>query len=150
MVQQLPPIRRILAEDFPQQVPVTNNQCSTSWFQKPQSILNNFMYFMYDLLNGGLTFGSNIAAQMATLPFTTDAAYTGGTFVPIVFTKTITSKAQGCIVIQITNTTNTNYTIVTGAVGCPDWQDLGNGSMQINYISGLVNSNTYSVTFLVF
>lgn len=154
MVQQtnnsLPPIRRILAEDFPQTVQVNNNECSTSWFQRPQYILNNFMYYIYNLLNGGLTFGNNIAAQIEVLSVTTGSTYNTGVFTPIKFTKTLTAKAQGLIIVQITNETNANYTVITTAVGALDWQDLGNGSIQINFISGLANSSTYNVTFLVF
>jgi hypothetical protein len=136
----LPPIKRILNEDVPN---------APSWFGRVMYIVNTFMQNVYAALQGQLTFQQNFLSQINTTTFTTSLAYTSGSFTPIVFSRTLGVKATGMIITQIINSQTTTTTPITTATAL-DWRDLGNGNLQINFISGLANSTQYTVTTLTF
>ena len=137
----LPPLRRILPEDI---------EGSAGWFQRVPYILNLFMQAMYSALNGNLTFQQNFDAQIQEVSFTTANNYTSNNFTPITFPLTMGSAPIGMVVSNVVDTTtNSTHTIIYNAPYA-DWQNLGNGNIQINNISGLQNSRSYTVTLLLF
>jgi hypothetical protein len=135
-VGRLPEIRRILREDIKE---------APSWIEKLLTPLNSFMSVVYENLNKNITFRENIACQIKEMEFETLATYSSLDWTLVQF-KGLSYKATGVLLMQLYEKADT-YIPIKKAVSI-DWLDL-NGSININYISGLENSKKYFARFLV-
>lgn len=130
----LPSLTRFLVEDFPDQ---------KDWIGKLFSPLNSFLRGVYQLLNKGLTFEENIAAQIHTSAFNNNTAE-----FPIIFKYTLGTSPTGCIVVSASDTSTSPSSL--GAV-FPTWEyDSVNNQIRITALTGLVTEHSYKVTFLIF
>lgn len=133
---KLPVIKRISREDVKE---------APTWIEYLLYPLNQFMQGVYSALNGNLTFGDNINAEIRDLDFRTRSDYSLNNFDPVLFVHKLKTKPQGLILVQIVEK-DTNSTIY-GAV-TPQWVD-SNGTIKINYISGLQDSKNYRIKVLL-
>jgi hypothetical protein len=145
---QLPPFRRLSNSDID-----GFSGESKSNMSKIIYLINSFFENMFSALNNGINFKDNFEAQLQNISFTTGATYTTkGLIAPITFnknTKLVPNRAYGLIICQITQTTTSNYVPITNPVTL-DWIDLGTGTIQINNVTGLNNSTSYSMNIIVF
>lgn len=133
----LPTTKRISVEDV---------KDAPKWFIAPLSQINTFFSAFYDAVNGQLTFVDNINAQRREIKFTTLSDYTSDNFVQLSFPNLLRRKAEGLLLMQITEQAE-NYTPIREAVSL-DWRDL-DGEIVINHVSGLANSTTYILKVMV-
>jgi hypothetical protein len=138
---KLPNIKKISREDV---------KDAPSWIDRIINPLNTFMEQVYYALNKNITFSENIACNIKDLEFKSLSTYTtaiptSSGFSKISFTHGL-SKVSGVLVLQLSEKGN-NYTILTSA-STIDWSE-SNGTIHINYITGLSDSKTYSLRVLV-
>lgn len=136
---RIPIFRRISAKDLPG---------APAWISFLLTPLNTFIENVRQGLGRHITFGENIACQIKDYIFTTSSTYeSSNDFAFLTFQSTLTTKALGCIILQITVVAQ-NYQVVPRGTSV-DWLDDGNGNIKINFISGLSDETTYMVRFLV-
>lgn len=137
---RLPTIKKLLVED------VNPPADSEDWVRRLLYPVNSFMTSVYGALDRDLRFEENIDANSKELTFTTDAAYTGGTWTNLQFPRGIKQKANGVMLLQIYNRADP-YSPILNATSVM-WLDI-NGVINITYIAGLNNSTEYTARFLV-
>lgn len=128
----LPPIRRFNKEDFPEAPP---------WMDKFLYPLNQFIEAVYGALSN-LNFGPNVLAQIKTLTFQTPGGVLTPT--PLKFAKTLKAKAQGVIILTISQEDDPENAVGTAL----NWEEL-DGEIVINDIAGLLDDKKFTATFLV-
>lgn len=127
----LPPIKRFLTEDFPEQA---------SWIGTLLYPLNQFLNTVYSNLNNGITLAQNMFAQIATLPIKGSSPTTSFTW------KFQTAGSPiGVSVINVSLSSGTGSAL--GAVTC-QWS-YSAGIISISNITGLDSANSYNITFIV-
>jgi len=139
---QLPIIKKVLKEDL---------KTAPAWIDALLYPLNTFMEGVYYALDKQLTIGDNINSFFKTVSFTTKGTYRTATpltdgWEVLKITSKITGKPQAVLIGQIINVTD--YKPITTNITC-DWSYL-NGQILINYMTGLVAANKYTITFLIF
>lgn len=136
---KLPQFKDFRKEDY---------QEAPGWFGRFLQILNSFTTATYQALNAALTFGENIRAQIKELTFTTRTDYSTLGWDAIQFNSTFPKdvKVQGVFIMQILTTDQLPIVDLNGQVA--NW-NAENSVVSINYISGLANSKSYTVRFLV-
>lgn len=130
---RLPPISRIVKEDFPNE----------PWAEKLLWPLNRFMENVVSALNRTLTFNENLAAQTKQISFTT-ASPVGSTF-PIRFSPSTPARVSD---VWISSLRRADGQTMTSAFGL-DWSLDNSNSVQLNYISGLDPSTSYVIRLCV-
>ena len=137
---KLPVFRRISEADFP--------ATAKTWIGKLLTPLNLFIDQVRNTFNKNITFHENISCQIKELTFSTSESYSGYDFTPLQFLKEFDRKAVGLFVLQVFQ--------IPQPVGVQsfwsiwaDWEDMGNGNIQINYVAGLRDSMTYKIRFLL-
>jgi hypothetical protein len=133
----LPTVKSIRREDIGPEAP--------GWVDNLLAPLTTFMESIYSALNKQLTFQENIACTIRDFQFSTSSTYNTGDFTAINFPSGLRTKPIGCMILQITNTTDAS--VITSAVSLA-WEDLS-GNIKINYVSGLTNSRQYNMRLLV-
>lgn len=139
---KLPTQRRVLREDV---------KDAPSWIENVLNPLNSFMDSVYRALNRSLTFQDNITSEIRTLRFQTRSDYTSAIpltagFEPLQFVHSLKSKPFGLFIAQIEEVSDT-YVPFTSAVTL-SWYEA-NGTVFINYITGLSDSKNYKLTVLL-
>lgn len=121
---------------------------SPSWVNPLIDFMNRFMTKVRDILNGNITFDDNVRAIFDTTSFMTDAAYTGGTFIPLSFSVTFQPK---CVfLISAIDTDEPTTTFLSAVTIPPNWSyDNANNQITVYYITGLQNSTNYSIKVLI-
>lgn len=102
-------------------------------------------------LTTNLTFGDNLIGLFQSVTFTTQSNYLGGAFNPIVIPWPYASKKvpQSCTIAQVINPSNQQDRLLS-AVTCQSWSyNSGNQTITVPYVTGLNNSNKYTVVFKV-
>lgn len=139
---KLPTQKRILREDM---------KDAPSWIENLLNPLNSFMDSVYRALNRSLTFQDNVSSEIRqldvlTLPtYSTAIPKTDG-FIPLQFVHSLRSKPFGLLVAQLVEQ-GQDYVIITEPVSI-DWYEI-NGTVFINYITGLKDSTNYKLTVLL-
>jgi len=136
---RLPIYKRIRREDVP---------------DLPDSIgrliypINSFMETVWNTLNKNFTFADNFQSFQKSLEFTTDAAYSSGTWETLTFAipDSFKVRVSGVLVLQLLPQDMSLVTNVTGLYVA--WQEVER-TVQIPWIGGLDDSTTYNVSFLV-
>lgn len=119
-----------------------------SWVDGLIGPINSFFETIYYAFNKNLTFEDNFIAQIVELTFTTPATYVPDQDFPdLTFRRTFFSKAQGLLIMSITQV-ESNYTPITNATSL-QWEDM-NGTIKIYYVAGLADSKTYKIRLLLF
>lgn len=134
----LPTITRIQKEDLGPNAP--------DWIAGVLSVFNQFMEEIYQSYNRNLTIPENVAGQLKTFDYTTDANYTTGTFPEIKFVSELKKRMNVLFIGQIVQEDNPSKQY---SYCFPSWTD-NNGTITVRYISGLENSKKYKITFLGF
>lgn len=131
---KLPPIKKILREDV---------KAAPAWISAIIEPFNSLAEFIYQSLNGNITFSDNIACFIKEISYKTDSAY------PVVadmqFTNDLRYKATGVILMQVVE--KSTYIPAPGPVYIP-WIE-NNGNIVISAIPGLEASKTYTIRLLV-
>lgn len=131
----------VTEENFPEE---------SSWIGNLLSPLTNTLGQMLLALQSNLSIGDNLIGVVSSYTFTTGAAYTGGTFTPIriYWTPGNANLPRTVLVGQVT-VPSTQATPLT-AIAAHNWTyDYTSQSVIINYVAGLANSSTYTITFEV-
>lgn len=138
---KLPEIKRIAREDL---------QDAPGWIERLLWPLNTFMQNIYTALDQNLAIGANVIGQHKILTFRTSLDYgdplvENNGFTPVTFKHSLKSRPQTVIVAQIAikGSTETIYEPVT-----LQWNE-SDGTLSVNYITGLAVSTQYTATFLV-
>lgn len=105
--------------------------------------MNKFFADSFNCFNN-ITIGENIPGKFVTQTFKTSPTYNTGDFPDISFTTDIKKTVELCIIAQISRDDNI---IITSPVSV-QWS-YTNKQVSIDYISGLTNSITYTVRFLI-
>lgn len=136
---KLPNIKRIMREEFKE---------APTWIERLLSPINTFFESVYEALNRNITFKDNINCQIKELSFATGSAYDGTTahFTAVTFLSTLKRKAEGLILLQITQDAD-NYAPIEGDVFV-NWIDV-NGEIKISLIRGLSASKSYKLRVLL-
>lgn len=130
---QLPPVRRLIVEDFPSQ---------KGWIDRLLYPLNQFLTSMATGLQNGLTFQENILSQIQTVTISNNTAE-----FPILFKWNFHNKPQ--MVFMNAFDVSTIPQPFSSAV-FPTWVYLdASKQIQVSSITGLVANQKYSLTFLV-
>ena len=125
----LPPIKRFLSEDFPDQ---------QDWIGKLLYPLNLFLGAVYGALNKGITWKDNISGQISTIPV-------NGATPTVTFKSTSAAKPTAVWIGNVT-LQNGNPSGITLPVTI-DWT-YSSGQILINNITNLNPAFTYNITFL--
>mgnify|MGYP003136564022 FL=1 len=134
----LPPIRRISKEDLHE---------APEWVEKLIYPINLFFDSVYRALNGRLTLSDNILGKQKETTFQVQAAYDGtdtDKWDVIKFQSELGSRAKGVYLMQITEQSDTGNFVPIGKSVFIDWEDE-NGTIKINYITGLTASKKYQL-----
>lgn len=113
------------------------------WLPQLVLYLNNVLQPISQILNSNVTFTDNIRATKFTKTFTTDAAYSSGTFSAFSFSLSY----EPDLVVVSKN--------VSGGNPAPSGRGLkysyskSDKQLTISYIYGLENSTTYDITLMV-
>lgn len=135
---KLPSQRRISREDLTD---------APSWIVRLLNPLNSFMEAVYSALNGRITFVENVRSQFYQTDFTTASDYElNGTFEAIQFAKSFSAQASGVLIAHIYKKGALSEPLI-GSFSLNWFEDSGN--IKIKYISGLSDSTSYVVRFLV-
>lgn len=130
---RLSPVKRIVAEDFPDQ---------RSWIGKLLQPLNQVFEFIATTFNRGITFTDHIACQIKEVSVLNDAnAY------PIKFQNTLKTKPFSVMIARASED-ETSPATITNALW-PAWELNQSNEIQINNISGLTANKKYKITLLV-
>lgn len=123
-------------------------QEAPSWFGRFLLILNNFSNSVATALSKNLTFAQNFQCTIKEWKFSTLATYTSGDWNVIQFNSDLPAgvKVQGVQILQILDEDQLPIVSQNGQV--PAWV-ADSGVVSIYFISGLDNSTTYNVRFLV-
>jgi len=125
----LPPLKRITAEDFSEQI---------SWIAKLLQPLNVFFDSVYSALNKNLTFADNFKAMVKTVVVDNTQA----TFTPIKISSTI-GRPAGVWAVSVRDRAGNSQ--VLGGGGTVSW-GYENGQILINAISGLTTLSSGTTT----
>tara|TARA_R100000152_G_C6745369_1_gene169010 strand:- start:329 stop:757 length:429 start_codon:yes stop_codon:yes gene_type:complete len=134
----LPPIRRISKEDL---------QEAPDWVEKLIYPINLFFDSVYRALNGRLTLSDNILGKQKETTFQVQSAYDGADtdkWDVIKFQSDLGSRVRGLYLMQITEQSDTGNFVPIGKSVFIDWEDE-NGTIKINYITGLTASKKYQL-----
>lgn len=104
--------------------------------------INSFFEIVRQALDRNITFSENISCQIKELTFSTNGFYTSGFFEPIFFESELSNRATGLLILQISSDGSFPS-------GTANWEDLGNGQIKINFISGLDDSKLYNIRILL-
>lgn len=137
---KLPIFRRISEADFPKE--------TKTWIGKILIPLNLFIDQVRNTFNKNITFADNISCQIKELTFSTLPTYSGYDFPALKFAKEFEHKATGLFIMQMEQIPPVLGIQSFWSVWA-DWVDLGNGNIQINYVTGLRDSMTYKIRFLL-
>lgn len=133
---KLPEIKRISREDLPE---------SPDWVNNLLSPVNSFMDTVYRSLNKSLTFQDNIQGAIRDLEFRTSATYTSGDFTPVAFSYGSGSvRPAGVLLLQIRAGSGQ---VIKQAVTL-QWSE-NNGTVSIDYVSGLADSSQYFIRVVI-
>jgi len=110
--------------------------------------INAFADAVYTALSGNLTFSENFASQKKQLSFETLSDYSAGNFSQISFPKTIRTRAEGVILMQIYENGVSNYTPIKNGVYV-DWYENAENII-IGFVTGLEDSTSYTMNVRVF
>lgn len=139
---KLPSIKNLMVEDIGKDAP--------EWFRNFLTPLNSFMSSVYFALDRDITFTENINSSIKEISFTTEADYTVAVpplgWIVQSIANPLKKKPVGAVLIGITNLTD--YSIITLANQI-NWY-YSEGSIKINYVTGLKNSTKYKITLLIF
>jgi len=129
-------VRRIIAEDFPEE--------SRETISRLGGILNYFMEEVVELSNGNVDF-ENLNQEIRTIEVEVD-----GDGVPKLNNKVLVNKTnpQGLQVIRAINLTNN--AIFATAQPFINFTPQGNGVLTINNITGLPADNKFFLAFIVY
>ena len=127
---QLPVIKQLQAQDF---------TGAGAWVSKFLYTLNLFMGSVYSALNGNLTFANNMLGQINTVPIKGSSPSTS-------FIWNFSTLPQGVVLMNLIDTSAVPAAIKTATT--VQWS-VGAGVVNINNITGLDSTRTYSATFLV-
>lgn len=136
----LPTLKKIQKSDLGGDVP--------QWIEGILSYINQFTEEIYSAMNRNITIPENIKAQIKVLEIRTTNQYVSQQDFPEqTFINTLGRKMQVLFVGNIVNDSSPNYKYENSTVS---WQDNGNGTVTIRYVSGLDDSENYRITFLGF
>jgi len=122
-------------ENFPQQA---------SWIGNLLGPLSNRINSILQALSGNLSIGDNVIGIVQQVSFTTSATYNTGTFTAIRLNWIPGNRKlpQTVLVGKVIATT-----VPTTAVTAHNWTyDAQSSAIIVNYVSGLANSTTYTIT----
>ena len=131
---KLPPITRIIVEDFPSSV--------QEWISKLIDPLNNFMRVVKTGVDKGITVNDNLSGAIKTITITPTS---GGLFeAQFVYT----SKKPPKVVLIGGWVDKTGTTTLSSGV-TPVWSWNGKDLITITDITGLNDAHKYDITFLI-
>ena len=112
--------------------------------------LNLFMEQSTALINGRLTFGSNVSGMVYTVSFTTPSTYATGGFNAFSFNFTGKARPSACLIGSITQTSPAGTILTSPGVQWSFNNAVNPPQVNITYVSGLAANQTYSITLIVF
>ena len=127
---QLPPINRIVKEDFAEE----------PWAEKLLWPINRFFESVVQALNRNITISENMRG------FVKQITITGGEY-PFQFTPDLPGNAIPTDIL-LSSLRRTDGTVTTNAVSI-DWEIASNSQIQINNITGLTADERYIARFIV-
>jgi len=135
----LPTIKRVQRSDLGADIPV--------WVDSLLSPINQFIEEVYSAFNRNLTIPENVKGQIKTITFRTPSNYTSSSkgFDEITYLNTLGRKTQVLIIgyIEEIGTPKKKHDAITLS-----WYDNNDGTISIQYITGLDNSKQYNITLL--
>lgn len=136
----LPTLKKVQRADLSGDVP--------QWIDGILSYINQFTEEIYSAMNRNITIPENVKGQIKVLEFRTASDYISAqTFEEQTFLNSLGRKMQVLFVGNVVNESNLTYKYSGLSVS---WQDNGNGTITVRYISGLENSKNYRITLLGF
>lgn len=137
----VPPVFRINREDIPN---------APEWIDALISPLNLFMQSVWTSLNGSLNLSQNIISQVKTLTFNTGSGYISGnasTWTPFSYKSTLPGQTQFLMIGHLQIASTQAQTVVNPYNLA--WHDT-NGTVTIDFVSGLAANTSYQMTLLAF
>lgn len=136
---KLPSYKRISREDL---------KDSPDWVGNLLYPINQFFETVYNTLNGQVTYSDNFLSFQKILQFTTDSAYSGGTWDVIQFAipDSFRNKVSGVLILSLRPE---DSTLVKGSSPTSLVWSENNRSISLDWIAGLSNSKIYNITVLV-
>jgi len=136
----LPTLKKVQRADLGTDIPL--------WTEGILSYINQFTEEIYSAFNRNITIPENIKGQIKVLEFRTASDYISSqTFIEQTFLNSLGRKMQVLFVGNVVNDSDPSYKYSNLSVS---WQDNGNGTITVRYISGLENSKNYRITLLGF
>lgn len=133
--------RRIAIEDM---------KGAPDWVSVIINPTNLYMEQSSALINGRLTFGSNVSGMVNVSTFTTPSDYATGGFNGYSFNFTGKARPNACLIGSITQTSPAGNIITPTSVQWTYNNSVSPTQVNINYVAGLQAGYTYSLTLVVF
>lgn len=136
----LPPFRQIQASQIPG---------APLWFIPFLQAFNRGFQPVYDAINGALTLGANLPAQVKQITYTppTDG-YPAYSAAVLTFACTLKTKPALVILAQVQRKGTPTVGTTESAVSLNQWS-VQAGSISVDSLAGLVPGVEYTLTFLV-
>ena len=129
----------VTEESFPTQ---------SSWIGNLLSPLSSILSQLLIALQGNLTIGDNLIGVVSSKQFTTGAAYTTGTFTPIRIYWAPGNQNLPQTVLVGRVFVPSSQAAPLNAIAAHNWvYEPQSQSIVINYVAGLANNSTYTITF---
>jgi hypothetical protein len=135
--------------DF-RRVAIEDMKGAPDWVSVIINPVNLFMEQCSALINGRLTFGSNVSGMVNTTTFTTPSTYATGGFNAFSFNFTGKARPSACIIGSITQTSPSAVILTPTAVQWSFNNAVNPPQVNILYVAGLLPNTTYSLTLVVF
>lgn len=129
----------VTEENFPKE---------SSWIGSLLQPLSNALSQLLLALRGNLSIGDNLIGVVSSYKLTTSATYTSGTFTPIrVYWTPGNQNLPKTVFVGQVVVPSTQAAPLTAITATNWFYDIGSQAVVINYVAGLANSSTYTITF---
>jgi hypothetical protein len=136
----LPTLKKIQRADLGGDVPL--------WIEGILSYINQFTEEIYSAMNRNITIPENVKGQIKVLEFRTGGQYISQQdFTEQTFLNSLGKRMQVLFIGNIVNESKPDYKYENSTVS---WNDNGNGTVTVRYISGLEDNQNYRITLLGF
>lgn len=136
MANNLPPVRRFMAEDFPE---------APRWFsQQFLPALNSYTDAIYQVLDGRVEIGQNTREEIYERKFTANGLTNNFTFTP----QSFVGQPRG---VQIAQCDGVSFTHIPAAEPIAlDWVNTGTGQINVTKIHNLTEGMKYNLRLRIF
>lgn len=132
----------------PRRINVEDLKGAPNWAPPLVNSINLSQEDVVSTVNGKLEIGTNVSGQIYSVSFTTPSNYSTGGFPTLSFNFTGAIRPQVLLVGNISQTKPVGVILTSQSAQWSYNNNVSPPSIKVNYVSGLLPSTTYNITFL--